>query len=90
MLHLTRRDVPPLDIPITFTPPAGTDLPGSIYGRQNIAPKYCNEFAAGLVLLPSAGPAFWIIPQHDLDGFWQTDLPTAGGRTPELGKTLLR
>jgi hypothetical protein len=66
-LRLTRKDTQPIEIPLTFVVPPGTHLPQSRFGPQNIGPTYCNEFAAGLLLVPQSGSGFWVVPRQELD-----------------------
>ncbi|HXI50269.1 MAG TPA: ankyrin repeat domain-containing protein [Candidatus Saccharimonadales bacterium] len=68
-LRLSKREVAPVEIALTFLRPSGLYLPDSIYGPQNIRPNYCNEFAEGLVLVPNSGSGFWVIPRKEIDEY---------------------
>jgi hypothetical protein len=69
VLRFVQKDAPVPDIPLTFVRRAGLRLPDSRYGPQNVRPDYCSAFPSGVVLVPSSGSGFWVIPQKEIDDY---------------------
>lgn len=70
VLHFRKEDGVMVDIPVIFDRLAGTFLPESRYGPQQIRPDYCNSLPCGMILEPAfSGSGLWVIPQKEIDDY---------------------